>query len=152
MLAAMIMVCLSGSALFAAPKPEASIKFCANNHCNKDTFPILGVDQIDMLTVWRNLSPGDHVQDLKLILPNGDVYQVLHTAFTTSPSNTHGRVRALATEGGHALDTVLPVRGTWIQQFSMTGTWSVQMLLDGNQVQTAKFTFTATSHKTETHD
>ena len=151
-LAAILIVCLSGGPIFAAPKTEVSVSFCADNHCNRDTFSILGVNQIDILTTWRNLSAGDHVQDLKLILPNGDVYQVLHTEFTTAGANPRGRVKALRTEGGHSLDTVLPVRGTWIQQFSLAGTWTVQVSLDGNPVRTSKFAFATAAQNSAKHD
>jgi hypothetical protein len=151
-LAAILMVCLSSGPTFAASKTEVSVSFCADNHCNKDTFPILGVNQIDILTTWRNISAGDHVQDLKLILPNGDVYQVLHTEFTTAAAKRHGRVKALTTGSGHSLDTVLPVRGTWIQQFSLAGAWTVQVSLDGSPVHTSKFAFTTAAQKGAKHD
>ena len=151
-MAAILMVCLGSGVALAAPKAEVSVSFCADNHCNRDAFPILGVNQIDILTTWRNLSAGDHVQDIKLILPNGDVYQVLHTEFTTTAANPHGRVRALSTGGGHSLDTVLPVRGTWIQQFSLAGEWKVQVSLDGNPVHTSKFAFTTAAQKGAKHD
>lgn len=72
---------------------------------------------------------GQHVAAFEVASPDGAIYQRTTVAFTPGAS-TQYRVWSS-----------MPVAGTWIQQFAMSGTWTVRVFLDDEQVSRATKTF-----------
>ena len=113
-------------------RPPAQVSFVAltqNGHERRGNhFP---ADQVRVLKIdveWLTLA-GAHTQRLDLITPDGAVYQ----RFTA------------AVEGvvGHAtVETLVPVAGSWITQYSLEGTWKVNVYLDDAIKPLATATFT----------
>jgi hypothetical protein len=60
---------------------------------------------------------GNHKASFELTAPSGALYQYTDVPFA---GNAHG-VRVWST---------LPIAGTWVEQYSMTGTWTVRVYLD----------------------
>lgn len=72
---------------------------------------------------------GQHVAAFEVLSPDGAVYQRTQVSFSSGTS-TQYRVWSS-----------MPVAGTWIQQFAMTGAWSVRVFLDAESVSRAAQTF-----------
>jgi hypothetical protein len=71
-----------------------------------------------LITVtYQNLALGSHTQRLNLYAPDGALYQQFATAFAVGGSVAQPETR-------------LPVGGTWITQYSLYGTWRVEVYLD----------------------
>ena len=77
---------------------------------------------------WRTLV-GAHTQRLDVLMPDGSVYQ----RFTSEVRSADGRA---------TVEAQVPVAGTWITEFSLEGTWEVNVYLDNavTPVATASFT------------
>jgi hypothetical protein len=92
------------------------------------------------IVAWWNV-PGTHVQRLELRAPDGSVYQRLSRPFTTNSSphvTGDGRLR------GTAVRTLLPVGGTWIREYSLVGTWHVNLYMDDSRTPIATYSFVLT--------
>jgi hypothetical protein len=61
---------------------------------------------------------GQHQATFEVTSPDGAMYQRKQVPFVPG-SSTHTRVWSS-----------MPIAGTWIQQFAMTGTWTVKVFLD----------------------
>lgn len=72
---------------------------------------------------------GQHVAAFEWISPEGVVFQRSEVPFSMGSAKTYRVWNAM------------PVSGTWIQQFAMTGSWSVRVFLDSeaNSRATAAF-------------
>ena len=121
-----------------APAPVASIFFCTTRDLQCRTGIIdFGLDEVRDLYVyvaWRNVS-GEHIQQLRFVLPDGNAYQVLESRFTTLAKGGSAEVQvAVASRGEPTVVNVVPVAGTHITQHSLAGTWSVEAYLDGKLV------------------
>lgn len=70
---------------------------------------------------WFGVSPGNHAQELKVLLPQGGALEASQTGFLVNLA------------GGSEFSSVrkIPLAGTWVTQRQETGTWSVQVSLDG---------------------
>ena len=77
---------------------------------------------------WLTLV-GAHTQHLELITPDGSIYQ----RFTAQVESVTGRA---------IVETLVPVAGTWITEYSLEGRWEVRVYLDESDtpVVTASFT------------
>ncbi|GEM_PF-2802793 len=71
--------------------------------------------------------PGYHSAAFEVVSPDGSVYQRTEVAFSTGASTR--------------VWSSMPVVGTWIQQFQMSGEWKVIVFLDAEQVSRASKTF-----------
>ena len=100
---------------------------------------------------YQALAPGPHTQRLQLYLPDGALYQQFTTAVEAGgaakgPAEAHPE-HALAPRapGAHPerekVVTRLPVGGTWITQYSLYGTWHVEVYLDQARTPTVQRTF-----------
>lgn len=144
LVAVFALVCLLGPAAFARnnnaevrkqpqAKASATLNFCELK-CGTE-FSAGTARDISIKTSWLNLPAGEHVQQVILRLPNGEVYQKFETKFYSSSSKGVGKAGGMPT-----LTNVLPVAGSWIQQRSLTGAWNVEVSLDGALVKTGSFT------------
>jgi hypothetical protein len=97
---------------------------------------------------------GKHVAKVIFVLPDGNVYQTMTVPFMTvdTPSTVdpmievEGRQLEAKRAGwgttGVALVTVpLPVSGTFISQYGLTGLWTVRVVLDGAATNEGQFDF-----------
>ena len=83
--------------------------------------------------------PGTHVAGFEVYAPSGSLYQRFDVPYGAgvAPSDALVKVR-----GGVQVWATLPVAGTWIQQFQMTGVWRVEVWLDQDTSPTDTFAFT----------
>jgi hypothetical protein len=82
------------------------------------------------ITVWWGI-PGIHGQRLELFSPTGALYRRFGTAF--DGDNAAG--------GRAGVETRLPVGGTWITEYSLFGTWRVDVYLDDQPTPTTSAYF-----------
>jgi len=120
------------------PVARATVFFCENSNVACRTgindFKVDDLRDLYVFVAWGNLS-GEHTQQLRFVLPNGDAYQTLESKFTTLASTNSENVQVAARSRGEpTVANVLPVAGTHISQRSLTGTWTVEVLLDGKLV------------------
>jgi hypothetical protein len=84
------------------------------------------------INVWWNVG-GTHTQRLELFAPDGSLYRRLSVSFDANAlPRTQGRV---------LVQTLLPVGGTWITEYSLFGAWRVDVYLGSQStpVTTASF-------------
>jgi hypothetical protein len=105
--------------------PAAQIVLCddLSSSCTAATsFSFSTLRDLNIQVQWTNVPAGNHVQQLDILLPNqGGLYQTTQTAFLISGSSP----------GSITTSRMFPVGGTWISQRQMSGSWSVQVSLDG---------------------
>lgn len=126
-------------------KPTATLFFCETRDVQcRTSITEFGIDDVRDLFIfaaYRNLS-GEHVQRLRLVMPDGNTYQVTETKFTTEDSASGpGMQVAVRSREDFAVSVALPVAGTHITQRSLTGAWSVELYLDGKLIATSSLTF-----------
>lgn len=86
-------------------------------------FRINDVQEIIVETEWVYLM-SDRTERVKLITPDGHVYQEWEHPLTPALAR-RGRMQASGT-------TRIPVAGTWIARHALTGTWRIEVWLDGD--------------------
>jgi hypothetical protein len=84
------------------------------------------------ITVWWNV-PGTQIQRLELYTPNGSLYR----QFTAQFDGDAGRAQGSRT----AVETQLPVGGTWITEYSLFGAWRVDVYLSGQRTPVTSASF-----------
>ncbi len=105
-----------------------------------DHFSAKALRDLLILVKYRDLTPGPHTQRLQLYAPDGALYQQFTTAVegdgtakgpAEAPSKQGRTPRAdSGAPGSTQVATRLPVGGTWITQYSLYGTWHVEVYLD----------------------
>lgn len=128
-----------------ARAPGGTIFFCTSNDVQCRTsitaFDLDSVRDLFVFAAWRNVS-GEHTQRLRFVLPDGNTYQVVETRFTTAESAADTAVRvAVTSREEKAVATPFAVAGTHITQRSLSGTWTVELYLDGKLVAQSPLTF-----------
>jgi hypothetical protein len=76
-------------------------------------FPGGQLNDLKVRVQWRNLF-GNHQQRLDIIAPDGSLYQSLSSPLTARAP----------------VETLLPVKGTWITHYGLYGAWCVEVFLD----------------------
>jgi hypothetical protein len=89
------------------------------------------------IIAWWNVA-GAHVQRLELRAPDGSLYQRLTRPFNTRTSVVQKRG---AHQPGVAVETLLPVGGTWITEYSLVGSWQIDLYLDNSRTPVASKSF-----------
>lgn len=92
------------------------------------------------IIAWWNVG-GAHVQRLELRAPDGSLYQRLTRPFDTRTSVVKKRG---AHQRGVPVETLLPVGGTWITEYSLVGSWQIDLYLDNSRTPVASKTFQLT--------
>lgn len=116
-----------------AAQPSAQIHFCNTPGigCSSAvSFSISKLRDLNIVVSWSNLPSGNHTQLVSVLHSSGGLYQSFHSGFMVNPEDG----------GAFSSSTLLPVAGTWIVQRSMTGSWTVQALLDGHIISTQTVT------------
>lgn len=134
--AAALAGCASGSmqtpASPANPAPlsaSATMVICdsaAPGCAGLTSFSISKVRDLSVTVVWKNVAAGTHTQRLDLLLPNGGLYQTFSSGFV-QPAGPSSQLE---------VKQQIPVVGTWITQRALTGKWSVNVFLDGQNLST----------------
>jgi hypothetical protein len=115
----------------------AMVKFCddetENPGCtSKDTFSLAQIRDLFIWVNWQVVPTGPHTQQLDIFMPQGHALYIRYTSgfqITDTPT------------GSALVLSVMPVAGTWITQRQLTGTWEVDVSLDGQLVTTKTFQF-----------
>lgn len=123
--------------------PQPAIFFCtvSDVQCRSDDnqFYLNEVRDLFVFVAWGKVS-GEHTARIRLLLPDGNLYQQTETRFTTQPqpaaaASSQGKVQvARISRGEPATVLELPVAGTHITQRSLAGAWTVEVELDGKPV------------------
>jgi len=126
-------------------KPKASIFFCSTDDVQCRTkineFALDDIRDLFVFSAWKHVD-GEHTQELRFLLPDGNLYQKIETKFTTQESAKKQGVRAtVKSREEAALSVALPVAGTHITQRSLAGTWTVELFLDGHLVASSELIF-----------
>ncbi len=116
----------------APATPSVAVHFCSNDPYNgsvcdpvNNAFDINTTRDVTILSELSNVT-GAHTEELRFILPNGDLYQSMTTTFDTTTGQGLQPDTELPT-----VSNILPVAGTWIQMRAIRGAWTVQVYLDG---------------------
>jgi hypothetical protein len=91
------------------------------------SFALTDTDSLYFYVYLPDVAPGSHVVVLEVIRPDGYLHDTLYAPFDVGSAVTRGGV---LTEMGWRLVLELPVAGTAIDEYSLTGTWSTHVLLD----------------------
>jgi hypothetical protein len=78
-----------------------------------EQFPGGQLNDLKVLVQWQNLF-GRHQQRLDIIAPDGSLYQSLPSPLTARAP----------------VETLLPVKGTWITHYGLYGAWCIEVFLD----------------------
>ena len=127
------------------PPPMASIFFCGTNDVQCRTkINEFGLDELRDLFIfaaWKHVS-GEHTQQIRLLLPDGNLYQTFETKFTTDGNAKKAGVKnAVRSREESAVSVALPIAGTHITQRSLSGAWTVELYLDGALITKTTLTF-----------
>lgn len=117
-----------------ATQPSAQILLCdaPGSSCSAATsFSISKLRDLNIVVNWSKLPVGNHAQGLAVLHNSAGLYQSFHQGF-------------LVPDGGSTFSTsnALPVAGTFIARRRLTGTWTIQVSLDGHLVATQTVTLT----------
>jgi hypothetical protein len=114
----------SGSPAPAA-QPSAAISVCtqSNGDCTPATsFSLATIRDLVIHVDWINLPAGTRTQTLRFLDPGDGSFQVKNSSF-------------VVTDNGQAsADVTFPVKGSMITQRQITGTWKLEVSLDGKPV------------------
>jgi hypothetical protein len=123
--------------------PQPAIFFCtvSDVQCRNDDnqFYLNEVRDLFVFVAWDKVS-GEHTARIRLLLPDGNLYQQTETRFTTQPqpaaaASPQGKVQVARVSRGEPTTVLeLPVAGTHITQRSLAGAWTVEVELDGKPV------------------
>ncbi len=124
--------------------PQAEVFFCETQAVECRTtasdFDITKLRDLFVFVSWRGVT-GEHTQELRLLLPDGNLYQTITARFTTAPIALSPEVQvAKDSRGEPTVVSVLPVAGTFITQHFLVGTWTVEVILDGQSITRVSFT------------
>jgi hypothetical protein len=125
----MSIIAAPAAAAYRAPsRPPATIELIGINAQGravpKPGLLLRGLRDLQIKVWWA--VPGRHVQTLKVIAPDGSLYQTLTATFEADVNR-----RRTAQHGGDTLvQTLLPVAGTWITEYSMEGHWTIEVYMD----------------------
>ena len=103
---------------------SAIVIFCDNSDpsCPPSIqFSVAALRDLFILVDWMDFAAGNHLQTLKIFLPDGYLYQSFETTFEIVDTPT-GSITTVQS---------LPVAGSYITQRSLTGDWRVEVFLDG---------------------
>jgi hypothetical protein len=110
----------------------AMVSFCsaAQTNCQSQSANFsLKTSNIPTLNIkvdWANVAPGTHSQEMRLMLPNGYLYERLQSTFFVPRGG----------DGSASVNRNIPIVGTYIAQRQMTGGWKIRVSLDGKAVTT----------------
>jgi hypothetical protein len=117
--------------------PAATVKLCddetQNPNCTaKDTFSLAQIRDLFIWVNWQNVPTGTHSQEIDIYMAQGNsLYVSYWNNFLISDTP----------QGSATVMRSMPVAGTAITQRQLTGSWEVQVLLDGKLITSKTFQF-----------
>jgi len=131
---------------------KSAVFFCdvLTTECRTDaaSFRLKQSRDLFVYVTWPGVT-GDHVQTVEFYLPDGSLYGRQDTPFRVGLKGSRAVQAPGANVSGRYLTssrnvatviTPLAIEGTYITQRSLTGKWSVRVLLDGKAANAAQFT------------
>lgn len=118
----------------AAPA-SATMAFCDSStpSCSgASTFSLSSIRDLNIAVSWQNLSQGTHAQTLRIVLPDGSLYQAMEISFDV-PNGSYGSATTAQS---------LPIVGTWITQRQLVGMWKINLSVDDHDVATSSVQLT----------
>jgi hypothetical protein len=95
--------------------------------CSQNTsFSLATIRDLSVHVQWTNVAPGTQTQTLQLLDPGRGSYQVTNSSFVVADGSN----------GQASTDVLIPVSGSMITQRQITGTWTIQVTLNGKPVAT----------------
>lgn len=145
---------------FQASKGVPEIFFCetSTTQCRStnSTFTVNKLRDLFVFVTWPKVS-GNLVQTVEFFLPDGSLYMKRDTPFSVRINQARARAVSGAapvadefltsSRGTPTVVTPLAVRGTYITQRNLLGTWTVRVSLGGKSVLTGQFTLKAVDPK-----
>ncbi len=143
-----------------ASKGVSEVFFCetSNTQCRSTnaTFSVNKLRDLFVFVTWPNVS-GSLVQTVEFFLPDGSLYMKRDTPFSARVAQPRARAVSGAapvadefltsSRGTPTVVTPLAVRGTYITQRNLLGTWTVRVSLGGKSVLAGQFTLKAADPK-----
>ena len=97
---------------------------------------------VEIATELPAEATGHHTLQVYVREPSaGGVYQRFDVAFAAGVSPNEGEVNAETTATGYRVWVSLPVKGTFIDSYSLLGTWSVESWIDSGSTANATGSF-----------
>jgi hypothetical protein len=131
-------VAIAASASGAAWDTPAIVEFVAVTQdeqvLQREEFLAEIVKELKIIVRWN--VTGSQTQRLELYTPDGSLYKQFTTEFDADAGRVQGRT---------AVETRLPVGGTWITEYSLFGTWRVDVYLRGQRTPVTSASFALTS-------
>ena len=105
----------------------AAVSFCnaAQTGCQSQSanfsMTTSNIPDLNIKVDWASVLPGTHSQEIRLMMPNGDLFQRLQDTFVVPASSN----------GSATVNRNIPIAGSFISQRQITGGWKVDVSLDG---------------------
>ncbi len=115
-----------------ASPPSAAISFCSRRPSGcvpGAVFSVRGTQDLAVNTSIEHVAPGDHMQILEIVMPDGHTYEETKVGFRV-PEISNAPIPGVRT---------IPVAGTWIQKRQVFGVWKVRYSLDDQLLATSDF-------------
>ncbi|MBI5527751.1 MAG: hypothetical protein HY897_15580 [Deltaproteobacteria bacterium] len=104
---------------------------------SKSSFPIASTVDVYIAVDYTNLT-GSHAQSVRVFAPDGSLYQKFDKSICIGSSCTSGAAPETIGSVSQYWES-LPVAGTYITQYSLSGSWRVDLYVDGVKKQSGTF-------------
>ncbi|MBI5528675.1 MAG: hypothetical protein HY897_20280 [Deltaproteobacteria bacterium] len=104
---------------------------------SKSSFPIASTVDVHVAVDYTNLS-GLHAQSVRVFAPDGSFYQGFDKSICVGSGCTSGAAPEVIGSVAQYWET-LPVAGTYITQYNLSGSWRVDLYVDGVKKQSGTF-------------
>jgi hypothetical protein len=105
----------------------AAVSFCnaAQTNCQAQSanfsMATSNIPDLNIKVDWASVLPGPHSQEIRLMMPNGNLFQRLQDTFMVAANGN----------GTATVNRNIPIAGSFISQRQITGGWKVEVSLDG---------------------
>ena len=116
----------------AVTPAAATVSFCnaaqANCQSQSANFSLKtsNIPDLNIKVNWADVAAGKHSQEMRLLMPNGNLFQRLQNTFVVPRSG----------DGSASVNRNIPIAGSFIAQRQITGGWKVRVSLDGKVITT----------------
>ncbi|MFZ5471631.1 MAG: hypothetical protein ACOZIN_19570 [Myxococcota bacterium] len=107
----------------------------------QSSFPINSTYDVHFAFEVPSSVKGHHVATVFVFMPNLSTYQRFDLPFATDVAASSGEQQAQKLSTGYRVWASMPVAGTIIEQYSLTGDWRADAYLDGASTVAAKASF-----------
>jgi hypothetical protein len=114
----------------------SDVKVLGQVPANKASFPIASTVDVHIAVDYTNLS-GAHSQSVRVFAPDGSFYQKYDRQLCLSGKCTGDKPEVIGSVSQYWES--LPVAGTYITQYSLSGSWRVDLYVDGVKKQSGTF-------------